>query len=85
LDGGDGAAVACPVTARCLHWLFNPVLYPSVGTRLTLSQEEIGYLSGVSRQRVNKALRLLEEARLLRVEYGGVEVLDVNGLGRFRA
>jgi len=71
--------------ARCLHWLFNPLLYPNAGSRLALSQEEIGYLSGVSRQRVNKALRLLEEARLLRVEYGGVEVLDLIGLGQFRA
>jgi CRP/FNR family transcriptional regulator, cyclic AMP receptor protein len=38
--------------ARCLSWLFNPVLYPGVGSQLDLSQQEIAYLSGVSRQRV---------------------------------
>lgn len=69
--------------ARCLAWLFNPHLYPGVDQKLSLSQEEIGFLSGVSRQRVNQALRVLEEAALLRVEYGGVTVLDLQGLGRF--
>ena len=71
--------------ARCLAWLFNPVLYPSVGTHLTLSQQEIGYLSGVSRQRVNTALRKIAHAGLVRVDYGGIEVLDLQGLQQFRA
>ena len=66
--------------ARCLAWLFNPFLYPGIGQRLQVSQEEIGFLSGVSRQRVNQALHVLETTRLLRVEYGGVTVLDVEGL-----
>lgn len=69
--------------ARCLAWLFNPFLYPGIGQRLQVSQEEIGFLSGVSRQRVNQALHVLEASRLLRVEYGGVTVLDVEGLGRY--
>lgn len=71
--------------ARCLAWLFNPVLYPGVGARLELTQQEIGYLSGVSRQRVNRALRIMERARLLKAEYGAVHVLDLAGLQRFRA
>lgn len=71
--------------ARCLSWLFNPFLYPGVGRRLAVSQEEIGYLSGVSRQRVNQALQVLEKAALLRTEYGGVTVLDVEGLRRYGA
>lgn len=71
--------------ARCLAWLFNPFLYPRVGQRLQVSQEEIGYLSGVSRQRVNQALRVLEEAKLLETGYGGVTVLDVEGLSRYGA
>lgn len=66
--------------ARCLSWLFNPHLYPGIGHRLAISQEEIGFLSGVSRQRVNQALQVLEKAGLLRIEYGGVTVLDVEGL-----
>lgn len=43
----------------------------------------IGLLSGVSRQRANQALQVLEKAALLKVEYGGVRVLDVEGLKRF--
>jgi hypothetical protein len=53
---------------------------PGIGQRLQVSQEEIGFLSGVSRQRVNQALHVLEGNGLLRVEYGGVTVLDVEGL-----
>jgi CRP-like cAMP-binding protein len=70
--------------ARCLAWLFNPVLYPNVGSRLDLSQQEIGYLSGVPRQRVNRALQILEAAGLLEVRYGAVHVLDQQGLMQFR-
>ena len=69
--------------ARCLAALFNPYLYPGVGPKLQISQEEIGYLSGVSRQRANQALQVLEKKGLLRVEYGGITVLDLDGLGRF--
>jgi CRP/FNR family cyclic AMP-dependent transcriptional regulator len=69
--------------ARCLAQLYNPHLYPGTAARLQISQEEIGYLSGVSRQRVNQALGALERAGLLRVDYGAVTVLDLPGLGRF--
>ena len=69
--------------ARALAQLFNPLLYPGTTTQLQLSQEEIGLLSGVSRQRANQALQVLEKAGLLKVEYGGVRVLDVEGLKRF--
>jgi DNA-binding GntR family transcriptional regulator len=50
---------------------------------MRLSQEEIGYLSGISRQRVNQGLRALEKASLLKIEYGGITVLDVEGLQRY--
>ena len=70
--------------ARCLAWLFNPVLYPDVGARLDLTQQEIGYLSGVPRQRVNRALQILEAAGLVEVRYGALHVLDLDGLKRFR-
>lgn len=69
--------------ARCLASLFNPALYPGIGPRLDISQLEIGYLAGISRQRVNRALKTLEVAGLLRVEYGGVRVLDIDGLRGF--
>ncbi|MCL2657925.1 MAG: Crp/Fnr family transcriptional regulator [Betaproteobacteria bacterium] len=71
--------------ARSLAALFNPVLYPGSGVRLQISQEEIGYLAGVSRQRVNQALKILEQAGLLRVEYGGLTVLNLDGLRNFGA
>ncbi|MBV7485540.1 Crp/Fnr family transcriptional regulator [Bordetella sp. BOR01] len=66
--------------ARCLAELFNPLLYPGMGMRLAITQEEVGYLARVSRQRANQALGKLEEAGLLRVEYGAVRVLDLEGL-----
>lgn len=70
--------------ARCLSWLYNTFLYPGVTERVTISQEEIGYLSGVSRQRVNQALRALEQTGLLRIEYGGVTVLDPAALRTYQ-
>jgi CRP/FNR family transcriptional regulator, cyclic AMP receptor protein len=66
--------------ARCLGSLFDPDLYPRTGNFVQLSQEEIGLLSAVSRQRTNESLHELERAGLLRVEFGGVTVLDVAGL-----
>ena len=66
--------------ARCLASLFHPDLYPRVGNFVQLSQEEIGLLSGASRQRTNEALHELERAGLLRVEFGGATVLDLPGL-----
>jgi CRP/FNR family transcriptional regulator, cyclic AMP receptor protein len=69
--------------ARNLAALFNPHLYPGVGPMLPISQEEIGQLVGLSRQRVNQALKRLEQEGLLKVEYGGVTVLRLDGLRRF--
>lgn len=69
--------------ARAIAALFNPILYPGAGMQIQISQEEIGYLCGTSRQRVNQALQQLERAGLLKLEYGGVTVLDLDGLRRF--
>lgn len=66
--------------ARCLASLFDPVLYPRASNFVRLNQDEVGLLSAVSRQRANRALHALEAAGLLRVEHGGVEVLDLAGL-----
>lgn len=66
--------------ARCLAGLFNAVLCPGTQRQLQISQEELGYLAGISRQRANQALKVLEDAGLLRIEYGGISVLDVEGL-----
>ncbi|MCL4184403.1 MAG: Crp/Fnr family transcriptional regulator [Burkholderiaceae bacterium] len=69
--------------ARCLAQLFNPLLYPGVKLRLEISQGEIGYLTGLSRQRVNQALRRLERDGLLKVDYGSVTVLELDRLRQF--
>ena len=50
---------------------------------MELSQEEIGHLSALSRQRANKALHELERVGLLRIEFGGVTVLDLPGLRQY--
>ena len=69
--------------ARALAGLFNPLLYPDQERDVQLSQEEIGYLCGVSRQRVNQALKVLESAGLVKVQYGRVHVIDLEGLRSF--
>lgn len=69
--------------ARVLAALFNPVLYPGTNRLLQISQEELGYLAGVSRQRANQALKVLEDAMLVRSEYSGINVLDLDGLRSF--
>ncbi|MCE2917202.1 MAG: Crp/Fnr family transcriptional regulator [Rubrivivax sp.] len=70
--------------ARSLAALFHPVLYPGVGDWLRITQQELGYLVGLSRQRVNQALLALQAAGSIRVEYGGVRVLSLEGLRRYR-
>ena len=71
--------------AGSLALLFNPVLYPGVGAMLRITQQELGYLVGLSRQRVNTSLQALAVAGLIRVEYGGVRVLDLQGLRAYRS
>jgi len=66
--------------ARSLAALFNPVLYPGVGEVLRITQQELGYLVGLSRQRVNEALAALEAQATIRVEYGGLRILDLEAL-----
>jgi CRP/FNR family transcriptional regulator, cyclic AMP receptor protein len=69
--------------ARNLAALFHPVLYPGVGQILRITQQELAYLVGLSRQRVNEALRSLQTRELIRIEYGGLRVLDLQGLRQF--
>ena len=66
--------------ARSLAALFNPVLYPGVGEVLRITQQELAYLVGLSRQRVNEALTRLQAQGVIRVEYGGLRVLDLTRL-----
>ena len=66
--------------ARSLAALFNPVLFPGVGEVLQITQQELAYLVGLSRQRVNVALQRLVAHGWIKVTYGGVRVLNLNAL-----
>lgn len=66
--------------ARNLAALFNPMLFPNVGEVLRITQQELAYLVGLSRQRVNEALRTLQARGWIRIEYGGLRVLDLPAL-----
>jgi CRP/FNR family cyclic AMP-dependent transcriptional regulator len=66
--------------ARNLAALFNPVLFPGVGEMLRITQQELAYLVGLSRQRVNEALSALQEQGIIRVEYGGLRIFDLQAL-----
>ena len=70
--------------ARSLGALFHPTLYPGVGSVLRITQKELGYLVGLSRQRVNRALNSLAAAGAIRIEYGGVRVLQLDRLRSWR-
>ena len=70
--------------ARSLAALFHPVLYPGVGELLRITQQELGYLVGLSRQRVNQALRALQADAVIEVAYGGVRVPDLERLRSYR-
>jgi len=66
--------------ARSLAALFNPVLYPGLGTVLRITQQELAYLVGLSRQRVNQALTTLAAEDAIAVEYGGLRVVNLQAL-----
>lgn len=66
--------------ARHLAALFHPLLYPNVGGILHITQQELAYMVGLSRQRVNEALTTLAALGWIRVAYGGVRLLDLQAL-----
>ena len=57
----------------------GPVLWHGP-RKLSLSQEELGILAGLSRQTVNQALKTLELQGLVALEFGRVSILDEPGL-----
>jgi CRP-like cAMP-binding protein len=66
--------------ARCIASMFNPILYPDMTRYLEITQEELGAITGISRQNANRSLKTLEKQGLLRLEYGGVTILDLDKL-----
>ncbi|HMC16955.1 MAG TPA: Crp/Fnr family transcriptional regulator [Albitalea sp.] len=71
--------------ARGLAAMFHPILYPGVGKLLRITQTELGYVIGLSRQRVNEALQALQSEGLISIEYGGLRVIDLEALRRYHA
>ena len=69
--------------ARCVAALFDPQLHAESESRLKISQEELGYLCSTSRQRTNQALRVLEVAGLIKVEYGEITILNLEQLRNY--
>lgn len=69
--------------ARSIASLFNPILYPDLTPHLQITQEEIGALSGISRQNANRCLNKLEQEGLLRLEYGGITIIDLERLRHY--
>ena len=68
------------VFGSCYRISSTPQLYPGVGEILRITQQELAYLVGLSRQRVNEALASLEAQGAIRVEYGGLRVLNLKAL-----
>lgn len=76
---------ATPRLARCIASLFNPVLYPGGGDHLEITQEELGLLSRITRQVANQLLKALQQDGVVRLEYGGVTVVDLERLRHYGA
>jgi CRP-like cAMP-binding protein len=62
------------------HAVSHPTLdlYPGTSVVVEVSQEEIGSPAGLPRQRINKALKRLEDPGLLRLSYNTIQVLDLS-------
>jgi len=71
--------------ARSLAAMFNPQLYPGSKRQIELSQEELGRIVGASRQSISQSLQALEKAKLIKVDYRMITVLNIEGLRRFGA
>ncbi len=69
--------------AQALLGLFDPVLHPAVGQTLRVTQEELAEICRLSRQRVNQALQRLGSLGMLRLRYGGLELVAAEALRQF--
>ncbi|MNG24826.1 hypothetical protein D3C84_1095920 [compost metagenome] len=81
-----------PLPVRLAHRLLTldaraatPAEEDGGGTLLGVSQEDLSFMLGVSRQSVNRQLKLWEEDGTLRVRYRSIELLDRAQLERHAA
>jgi DNA-binding GntR family transcriptional regulator len=63
--------------------MIDPRLFPSADENITLSQDGLARLAGVSRSVVNRVLRALARQGLLKVDYRSITLLDPEGLRHF--
>ena len=70
--------------ARAISGMFNPVLYPNMGEKLPISQEELGELAGLPRQRANIAIKQLSAMGFVHAEYGSLVVTDLAALRNYQ-
>jgi hypothetical protein len=61
-------------------WLLETASCSIVTWHLEITQEEIGAISGISRQNANRCLKTLKQEGVLRREYGGVTIVDLERL-----
>jgi CRP-like cAMP-binding protein len=69
--------------ARVIADLHEPVLSSTTPAEIHLSQEELGEIAGLTRQRTNLAVKTLEKSGAVRVHYRGVLVKDFAALRSF--
>ncbi|KQX39720.1 Crp/Fnr family transcriptional regulator [Variovorax sp. Root434] len=82
--------ILMPLSVRLAHRLLTLDARASSpgeggGTLLGVSQEDLSFMLGVSRQSVNRQLKLWEEDGTLRVRYRGIELLSRAQLERHAA
>lgn len=74
--------------AHVVHGLvemIDPRFYPHCQASVAMSQESLGRMTGVSRSVVNRVLRRLQAAGIVRIDYRAIQVLDAEALRRFTA
>jgi CRP/FNR family cyclic AMP-dependent transcriptional regulator len=74
------AAAYGDTATRVATWLSGQAAEPGTRVPLPGAQEGLAERLGASRVSVNRALRVLARAGLLRIEPGAVVVLDPEGL-----
>jgi CRP/FNR family transcriptional regulator, cyclic AMP receptor protein len=76
-------AILMPLPVRLAHRL---LALASAGTdALGVSQEELAFMLGVSRQSINRQLGLWQDQGLVRTSYGRIELVDPDALARLAA
>ncbi len=69
--------------ARILASFYLPGLYPDRSPFLAISQQDFALLSGLSRPRINVALKKLEELGLIEIQRTGIVIRDLTGIRNF--